>query len=301
MISRKIFYFAVLSLTTLLTVSCSQDDSLVESTPINDASASFRVNIPWESASTRGADANVKRYAIAIENVDDAENPFIVKLDPSTLAVDMTNGVDTMIINNTGSFDISGLTNGSKYVAYFWADYDSHLLPTAWQETGSYATYDIQNFMNVKHNWEGTVLKTGVMAYCGSKDFVAGSDNGAGFSVTLSHAVAEVNLIQETGKTTTESIALQLTYTIPTSLNLKDKTVGDSYETKLWPNFVAWTYPDNYTLQTIYMFASDTEQNIDFKMEKWNGSSYESIFTTDAITVPVKVNHKSNVKGDYLK
>ena len=78
---KKYFYSAVVGLMALFTASCSQDETVTSIVKSNEpVKATFTLNVPSENTLTRAADTNVKRYAIAIENVNDPTAPWDVDL-----------------------------------------------------------------------------------------------------------------------------------------------------------------------------------------------------------------------------
>jgi hypothetical protein len=309
MISRKYFYSVALGLMTLLTASCSQDDSLVEPVHTKEASASFSVNIPQESTGTRAADANVQRYAIAIEDADG--NTVSLAANSGGWKVDTTNGDGKMKIQSTGSFVIDGLTDGNTYTAHFWADYDSYTLPTDWQETGDYATYDISWYNYVKLNWQGANLKPAIMAYCGSKEFIAGSDNGAGFDITLKRAVAQVSLIQNDAKENVSGTSFEFKCYSGVVYNIKTGTASTSDADKgtvsYWPSISGSNVADGEEIFNFYILANQgiNDNDItyaDFYLTRWSGSSYVSCTGADYgfLQTTVKANHITNIKGNFF-
>lgn len=292
---KKYFYSAVVGLMALFTASCSQDETVTSIVKSNEpVKATFTLNVPSENTLTRAADTNVKRYAIAIENVDDPTAPWDVDL------IGAGDDSKKMLIQASNEFTIDGLTDGSKYVAYFWADYDD--VSASW--TGG--AYDISWYSWIGVNWNATAnAYVAGMAYCGSKAFTAGEDNGAGFSVTLNRAVAKVNLIQSAegisnGETLVAGYNTKIYYSIKTKsviANDSDPSTDaiDDYNISYAKTVAAGSVAADTELNTFYVLASDAGETLDFYFTTDNWA------TSTAVTnVPVKANYQTNIKGGYF-
>ena len=282
----------------LCTVSCSQDEATLVSAapaaPAGPVSVSFKVDAPTEGIITRAADANVKRYAIAIENVDDASAPWALDL--------IGEGDDSkkMLIQASNEFTIDGLTDGSKYVAYFWADYDD--VSASW--TGG--AYDISwfNWITVNWNTEANGYVAG-MAYCGSIEFTAGESSEA-LNVTLKRVVAKVNLVQSgagisNGETLVASYFSHAVYSIKTKSTIANDANPDEegvqdYQFTFSKTITAGAVADGTELNSFYVLASDAGATIDIYITKDNWGS-----TLAGVTnVPVQANYQTNIKGAYF-
>ena len=284
----------------LCTVSCSQDETTLVSAapaaPAGPVSVSFKVDAPTDGIVTRAADANVKRYAIAIENVDNPSSPWTVDL--------IGEGDDSkkMLIQASNEFTIDGLEDGSKYVAYFWADYDD--VSASW--TGG--AYDISwfNWITVNWNAEANGYVAG-MAYCGSKEFTAGASTDA-LNVTLSRIVAKVNMVQSgagtsNGETLVASYKSHAVYSIKTRSTIANDTDPDTegvqdYQFTFSKTIVAGPVADETELNSFYVLASDAGATIDIYMTKDNWGT--NLVEGGVTNVPVKANYQTNIKGAYF-
>jgi hypothetical protein len=295
---KKYFYSAVVALMALFTASCSQEENFDQNNvaPVAPVSVSFKVDVPTEGIITRAADDGVKRYAIAIENVDDPSNPWTVDL--------IGEGDDSkkMLIQAGSEFTIDDLTDGSKYVAYFWADYDT--VADGW--TGG--AYDISWFNWIKVNWnEAAGSYAAGMAYCGSLAFTAGETADA-LSVTLKRVVAKVNLVQSgagtsNGETLQASYRSHGVYNIKTKSTIEDDTDPDTegvqdYQFTYSKTIEAGAVADGDELNSFYVLTSDEGATIDIYMTKDNWTT--NLVEGGVTNVPVKANYQTNIKGAYF-
>ena len=297
---KKYFYSAVVAMMALFTVSCSQEETAeTQISAPKKVSTSFSVGIPSNGPSTRTADASVTRYAVVIDNVDDAAAPWTVKLKASStgFVVDYTDGDEQMKVQGSGNITIDGLTDGSKYVAYFWADYDDPANVVG-------ASYDVTWATDIAvKSWDdaSSSYKVG-MAYCGSKSFTAGEDNGAGFSVTLKHAVAKVNFNQSASLTIAEAKTLAASCKLPVHYNLKTQSLiakTDTWDTEGSIGIsIAKTAGSEITageLGSIYILAPDNGTTVSFwyTLDNWTTSN-------EIASVPLKSNYQTNISGQYF-
>ena len=292
---KKYFYSAVVGLMAMLTASCSQDEDVASVVKNNEpVKATFTLRVPSEHSLTRAADTNVKRYAIAIENVDDPTATWDVDL--------IGEGDDSkkMLIQASNEFTIDGLTPGSKYIAYFWADYDE--ASAGW----SGGAYDISWYNWIGVNWNATANGyVAGMAYCGKKEFTAGEDKGAGFTVTLNRVVAKVNLVQSpegisNGETLVVGYNTKIYYNIKTKsvvANDSDPSTEavDDYNISHSKTIAAGSIAANTELNTFYVLASDAGETVDFYFTTDNWAT-----STPVTNVPVKANYQTNIKGSYF-
>ena len=299
---KKFFYSAVVAMVALFTASCSQEEVAETQIPASKkVSTSFSVDIPTSGHSTRAADANVTRYAVLIENVDDPANPWDVKLvaNGTGWKVDYDNGDTEMKVQGSGNITIDGLTDGSKYVAYFWADYDD---PTSGVVGASYNVTYATDIAVTGWDAVSSSYKVG-MAYCGSKSFTAGEDHGAGFSVTLKHAVAKVNFNQTgANQTITEAKTLAVSCKLPIHYNLKTQSLiakTDTWDTE-GSIGISVTKPAGEIaageLGSIYILAPDNGTTVSFwyTTDNWTTSN-------EIASVPLRSNYLTNISGQYFK
>lgn len=291
---KKYFYSAIVAMTALFTVSCSQDETLVEtSTPAAPASVSFKLDVPTDGMTTRAADANVARYAVVIQNVDDATSPWTVKLaaDGTGWKVDYEAGDEQMKVQANSEITIDGLTDGSKYVAYFWADYNEDAYDLTWATD-----------ITVKWNTAANKYVAG-MAYCGSKAFTAGEDTGAGFSVTLTRAVAQVNFVQSVagvslGETLVAACTMPIHYNLLTGQLTAATTDWDTTgQMQASGAASAGDVAADQVITSFYVLAPTAGTTVDFYMTMDNWAT--NLVDGGVTNVPVRANYKTNIKGAY--
>lgn len=278
---KKFFYSAMVAMTALFTTSCSSENSVNEEVTNAPVKTTFQVNLPTDGMVTRAADANVKRYAIAIDGVD------------------LGNGVGASLIQASGSFEVPNLVTGKSYTVTFWADYDDATLPTVWQETGDYATYNITYLTYVQQN-KGTHA---TMAYCGSRTITVGEQTGA-YNITLKRAVAQVNLKQASAASKTSADGssdwITVTYNKYPAYNAQTGTVtGDTttptgYSYEQTANLAA-----NADLGSFYVWASTTGITDNIAITYWATEAEGTVNVATVTNVPLRANYKTNITGNF--
>lgn len=258
---NKYFFIAAFS---LLAFAACQREALDKPTT---TTASFAVSITDEDIATRAADANVARYAIAIDGLD------------------LGNGEGAFMIQDNGTFVIPGLITGQQYTAYFWADYDD-------------GTYDV-----VWPNWVS--LKDGKeigMAYCGHTTITLG-EQADPYAITLKRAVAQVTLTQKDAAGGTPWIKVHFNrYKV---YNAKNNTCAGDAESKKVEYDPAGGFAADQVLASFYVFAPENGYTSDFVIkdgDDWTDSEqvlHPAPVIATVTNVPLKANYKTNIKGNY--
>lgn len=285
---KKMISYALFASLALF-ASCSQDETLEQATNAPGV-LSFTTNLPTEGAQTKAADANVQRYIMQL--YADYEGQMTAQyLNPD--GADDT--AQKLLIQADGNFTIDGaainLTEGATYTAVFWADYDA---PT----TASTETTYNANYLNCVQLNDGKEM---AMAYCGTSEFTYGSDMQPSYNVTLTRAVAQVNLNQTEAFTATEGDQLTASYSRYFVYNALEESVYPSTES--WQTYVPVTtalnitagdVAANATLGNILVFASADESiNTDFSF------SYGGTVVGSVTQVPLQANYQTNISGNY--
>ena len=258
---KNYFFIAALG---LMTLAACQSEALETN---QTATATFAVSVTNDAIATRAADANVARYAIAIDGLD------------------LGNGEGAFMIQDNGTFEIPGLITGQQYTAYFWADYDD-------------GTYDV-----VWPNWVS--LKDGKeigMAYHGHTTFTLGEQD-APYAITLKRAVAQVTLTQKDAAAGTPWIKVHFNrYKV---FNAKNGTCSGDAESKKVEYDPAGGFAAGQVLASFYVFAPENGYTSDFVIKNgddWTDSEevvhYAPVIAT-VNNVPLKANYKTNITGNY--
>ena len=280
---KKYFFSAAVAIVALFATSCSQDETFAPEVTNQGATATFQVNLPTDDMTTRGADANVKRFAIAIEGVE------------------LGNGEGAFLIQDNGTFEIPGLVTGQQYTVYFWADYDAATLSTTKEDgmtADQYATYAV-----VWPNWVS--LNDGkemAMAYCGHTTITLG-EQADPYAITLKRAVAQVTLTQKDAASATGAPWTKISFNRYTIYNAKTgECAGDAAEQKLSVDPAELTAGQQ--LHQFYVFAPEAGYTTDFAIK--NGDDWtdgENVLHTNPIAtisnVPLKANFKTNITGNF--
>lgn len=280
---KNFFYFTAMSFVALFVTSCSQDEVLVENNSLaTPAKAVFNVSLPTDGMTTRGADTQVKRYAIAIDGMD----------------LGNSKGVGASKIQDNGTFEIEGLTTGQQYTVTFWADYDDASLSTEWVEEGEYATYDINWLTYVKQN-KGTHA---TMCYCGSKTITVGEQTGD-YEITLKRAVAQVNMKQTTAATKMSEAGssdwIKVSYNKYAAYNAQTGTVtGETAATDYSYEQTA-DLAANADLGSFYVWANTSGNTDNLAISYYATEAEGTVNVATVNNVPLKANYKTNISGNF--
>lgn len=266
---KKYFFSAAVAMMTLFATSCSQDETFAPENQV-PATASFRVNLPIDGMTTRGADASVKRYAIAIEGLD--------------ITNDDTDNPGAFLIQDNGTFEIPGLVTGQQYTVYFWADYGD-------------GTYDVTwpNWVSLN---DGKEIG---MAYCGHTTITLG-EQADPYDITLRRAVAQVTLAQKNAARVNDGLWLRVHYNRYTVYNAKDNTcAGDAAAAKIeYHTDAAWSA--NQQIAQFYVFAPEAGYTSDFVVKNGDDNpdaDYTAPVIATVSNVPLKANYKTNITGNF--
>ena len=259
---KKYLIIAALGLLTL--AACQREALDTKQT----AAAKFAVSVEGDALATRAADANVTRYAIAIEGLD--------------ITDDNTDNAGAFLIQDNGNFTIPGLVNGQQYTVYFWADYGD-------------GTYNVEwpNWVSLN---DGKEIG---MAYCGHTTITVGEQTDP-YAITLKRAVAQVTLTQKDAAAANDGLWLKVNYSRYTVYNAKDNTcAGDAAAAKVeFHSDAAWTAGQQ--IAQFYVFAPENGYTSDFIMKNGDDSdTWTAPVIATVSNVPLKANYKTNITGNY--
>ena len=268
---KKYFFSAAVAMMALFATSCSQDEVFAPEVTNQGATATFKVSLPTDGFGTRAADANVTRYAIAIEGLD--------------ITDDNTDNAGAFLIQNNGNFTIPGLVNGQEYTVYFWADYGD-------------GTYNVEwpNWVSLN---DGKEIG---MAYCGHTTITLGEQTDA-YAITLKRAVAQVTLTQKDAASATGAPWTKISFNRYNVYNAKTgECAGDATEQKLSLDPADLTAGQQ--LFQFYVFAPEAGYTTNFKIT--NGDDWtdgDNVLHTNPIAtisnVPLKANFKTSITGNF--
>lgn len=270
---KKIFTYALMAMAACMT-SCSQDETFEQVNPSVPAGMiAFSASVPTDGLQTRAADENVQRFVMQIYN---AEGNGVT--DPDNTSANYT------LVSGDGNFTLdpvdAGMADGT-YTAVFWADYDT-------PETTD-PVYDTSwlNWVTVN---EG---KTMGMAYQGKQEFTVGTTSEP-MNVTLTHAVAQVNLSQAEAFTAEEGDHIDVTYTTAQAFNVLTGEVQGSGIASAYIAVAAGEKEAGAVLGSFAVFAGFNEATVtSFTF------SYNDVQVATVDNVPVQGNYQTNISGDY--
>lgn len=265
---KKYISLCMLAIVAML-ASCSQNEELTANE--NDNLKTVTFSLRMDEMQTRATTtATVDRYVMEVYTADGAA----------------ANVFDGGTVNHkeqtTADFSIK-LDATQSYTCLFWAD------------NGAADIYDVSSLKAV-------TLKTGKQAieqsYYGT---VSVSGNTTSYSVTMTHAVGKISLMEHdhinAGST------LTMTYTPNASFNVADgtATAGSQTATEIpittaidnADKATASTYVDVFTC---YMLAPSAQQLLNFKFSLTEGANT----TTKSVSnVPVKCNVTTKIGGEF--
>lgn len=272
---KKIFTYALVAMAACMT-SCSQDETYEQVNPsVPSGMIAFSASVPTDGLQTRAADENVQRFVMQIYNADGNG-----VTDPDNISANYT------LVSADGNFTLdpvdAGMADGT-YTAVFWADYD--------EVDAADPVYDTRwlNWVTVN---EG---KTMGMAYQGKQEFTVGTTStSTPMNVTLTHAVAQVNLSQDKAFTAEEGDHIDVTYTTAQAFNVLTGEVQGSGTASAYIAVEAGEKAAGSVLGSFAVFAGFNEATVTSFTFSYND---EQVATVD--NVPVQGNYQTNISGDY--
>lgn len=270
---KKIFTYALVAMAACMT-SCSQDETFEQvNRSVPAGMIAFSASVPTDGLQTRAADENVQRFVMQIYN---AEGNGVT--DPDNTSENYT------LVSADGNFTLdpvdAGMADGT-YTAVFWADYD--------EVDAADPVYDTRwlNWVTVN---EG---KTMGMAYQGKQEFTVGTTSEP-MNVTLTHAVAQVNLSQAKAFTAEEGDHIDVTYTTAQAFNVLTGEVQGSGTASAYIAVAAGEKEAGAVLGSFAVFAGFNEATVtSFTF------SYNDVQVATVDNVPVQGNYQTNISGDY--
>lgn len=219
---RNQILVALLGMATML-AGCSQEENAI--TLSGSKATSFTIAV--DDAVTR-----------AVTEPTDKPTRYIMEVYEGTTSKDATQAVRTEQAENT--FDVV-LKDNQDYTILFWADYGT--------AKGSNNVFDASKLREVKIATGKVATKA---AFAGVAKFKVGTNEASEYTtVTLKHAVAQVNFKQSVALTTSSN-TLTVKYPESYSLNVEDgstiKTTGDVTHTFTYNNTVAGTIATDYII-----------------------------------------------------
>lgn len=185
----------------------------------------------------------------------------------------------------TGTFTGVVLDNAQAYTVLFWADNGTPSTSGTYTEGNEYNATDLKAAKIVK--------QPTAAAYSGVSKFTVGTTEESVYtSVTLKHAVAQVNFVQ-TEKLTSATNSLTVTYPESYSLNVGDNAVTE-ISGEVTHNF---TYSSDAagTLGTSYIIAATGGSKTVMEIKAQLNSEAEITVSN----VPFERNFKTNISGAY--
>lgn len=261
---RNQILVALLGIAAMLT-GCSQEDGTLA--PSENKTASFNVSVDG-GVQTRANVADLTRYVMEIYKGATATGTPELHKEQAT-----------------GTFTEVVLDNAQQYTILFWADYGTPSTDGTHPAANQYNASDLKAAK--------VALQPTAAAYAGLSRFTVGTDNEAAYtSVTLTHAVAQVNF-KQTEALTSATNTLVVKYPKSYSLNVDDNAVtevaGEVTRT--------YTYDSKAigTLGTDYIIAATgaTKTMLDITATL-NGETAKEVSN-----VPFERNYKTNISGAY--
>lgn len=271
---KKIFTYALVAMAACM-ISCSQDETFEQVNPsVPSGMIAFSASVPTDGLQTRAADENVQRFVMQIYNADGNG-----VTDPDNISANYT------LVSGDGNFILdpadAGMTDGT-YTAVFWADYDTP------ETTDPVYNTSWLNWVTVN---EG---KTMGIAYQGKQEFTVGTTSEP-MNVTLTHAVAQVNLSQAEAFTAEEGDHIDVTYTTAQAFNvLTGEIAGSQTDASAYIAVAAGEKAAGSVLGSFAVFAGFNEATVTSFTFSYND---EQVATVD--NIPVQGNYQTNISGDY--
>ncbi|MEG2665164.1 MAG: hypothetical protein RSE33_20520, partial [Hafnia sp.] len=254
---KKILYTLLAGLFAL--TSCSKEAT--EELATQTEATTFTFSVAGDELQTRATGTiTPARYVMEVWSADGttAENVFDTDGTPTNRAV-FTGASITVTLDKT-----------KAYTCLFWADDN--------------ATYNAASLKAISLNSGKTDYTE---AYYAKKSVATGGSSSV--SVTLSRAVAKINLTETTTVKTTENLVLKFTNIYPTFSVSDGATTGTAAE---WTKTVTPAATTG-TIGTFYFFAQSASALTEFTF------TYASEGAKTVSNVPYQQNHATNIKGEY--
>lgn len=255
---KKILYTLLAGLFAL--TSCSNEAT--EELAAQTEATTFTFSMAGDELQTRATGTiTPARYVMEVWSADGttAENVFDTDGTPTNRAV-FTDASITVTLDKT-----------KAYTCLFWADDN--------------ATYNAASLKDISLNSGKTDYTE---AYYAKESVAIGGSSSV--SVTLSRAVAKINLTETATVKTTENLALKFTNIYPTFSVSDGATTGTAAE---WTKTVTPAATTG-TIGTFYFFAQQSSQALtEFTF------TYASESSKTVSNVPYQQNHATNIKGEY--
>lgn len=279
---------ALVGLVTLLT-GCSKDEGPVLPTPA-PKSTTFTITVN---------DASDRTNAPASRAATEAPTRYIIEYYEGKLPLAADATPVQHIEQDTGSF-IVFLKDNADYTVLFWADYDKA------NDTAN----NIFNAADLKKVSINPAKKTDKPAWSGIQEITTGGpdDTDKNKSITLTHAVAQVNFkqIDEMNFAEANGNLLKVKFPQTYSLNVADRKVteikddsGNSVPCEV--EFTAEGTAKN--LGTIHIIARGDGTEIKTMMDITTEFRASATATPEAVksitNIPLRANYKTNIIGAY--